>query len=86
MHDPDGVAIVAAAEVPYARHPDASTTGDLLARSFMEVLSGSGLGHPAERGEAVRLTLDAAVAVVARPRMRQPSEWGLPRNDESGDR
>lgn len=45
MQDLEGVAIVAAVEVPYTRRPDAATTGDLLASAFGEALAGCGIGH-----------------------------------------
>ena len=45
MRNLEGAAIVAAVEVPYARHPDGSTTGDLLARAFGQALAEAGVAH-----------------------------------------
>jgi acetyl-CoA acetyltransferase len=45
MRNLEGAAIVAAVEVPYARHPDGSTTGDLLAQAFGAALAEAGIAH-----------------------------------------
>lgn len=45
MRNLEGAAIVAAVEVPYARHPDGSTTGDLMARAFGQALAEAGIAH-----------------------------------------
>ncbi len=45
MRNLEGAAIVTAVEVPYVRHPDGSTMGDLLSRAFDNVLAEAGIAH-----------------------------------------